>query len=375
MGQLHYCDNGNTVTDQVILYKSLREKNKTDESNEAYKQIHNYYGDYKKLWHKQVEDYIDRKTFNLEFDFKLLRAVDSFDIDQAKSLASTNGWSYIGMFNRWFYAILQNWKSNVKTSSYRLKKRPSVTCPVCGEDVARIDEEHLKHIMTTRHLPSFFEFDGAIYETKTTPSDTAVTYGKYSKSKMNKLIKDKKLLVEERAIIAWPWADASGKRMVICPITKKAVEAISDDYLYELPADKNRYAESVPWHKFCEEYPNSLIESREYCLDLSHSEDCPLKDRVGRDRKLPGKSHVDQESSLDQIRSNKVSVKYSDVFTSIDSLIPDEIDKDILKLIAVGYSVEDIADTINVKKSEVKKRMKNIRENAKKLEKKLIDMA
>ena len=96
MSKLHWCSNGNSVTEQVVKYQK-------SQSNDDFVPISEYYNDYKEVWYQQIEDYLDRDDFDAEFNFKLLRAVDSFNNDKAQELASKNNWSHVGSFNRWFY--------------------------------------------------------------------------------------------------------------------------------------------------------------------------------------------------------------------------------------------------------------------------------
>ena len=120
MSRLHYCWNGRPVTDQVILYQETRD-------NKDYLPIQIYYDDYKDHWFSQIEDYMDRQEFESDFDYKLACAVNSFEKEKAKKLQVEKGYNPIGAFNGLFYQILSNWKSNIKTSSFRLKKRPAKT--------------------------------------------------------------------------------------------------------------------------------------------------------------------------------------------------------------------------------------------------------
>lgn len=359
MSKLHYCDNGQTVTDQVVVYQKSR-------LNDDYLPVQRYYDEYKEVWFKQLSDYMDKGTFNSEFDFKLVRAVESFDLEEAVRLAKKYKWAMLGMFNRWFYRILSNWKSNVKTSSFRVKKRPTITCPVCGREVGRIDAFHLQHYRTTKDLPKFFAYEGQIYSTHVKPLAQVTTYGKYSRKKLRELNEGKtKKYSDEKKKIEWPW-ETDGNPAVICPLTKKILVQISDEHIMSLPDRLSRYASPTSWEDFIETYPNCLIQSEIYSLDRPVDDDnLHLREQVSVDCRL---SNDRVELDIEQIRDNKVTSKYESVFGTIDQHVDNTTDREILKLIAVGYSLEDIADSLEIEKSEIRKRVRGVRDVSEELE-------
>ncbi len=377
MGKLHYCENGTAVTDQVIKYKSIRnEKQKQDQRykltflNDEYKWIQKYFNEYKEFWYDQLEDYLDREEFEADFDFKLFRAVETFDEEKARSLASQHGWTFLGMFNRWFYKILSHWKSNVKTSSFRLKKRPSVVCPVCGRSVTRITEEHLKHYKTARDLPSYVTREGQIYDVNTSPKQYMYTWGEQTPKKIKALKKGKiKELTEYKHRIRWKWKLENGEKGVLCPFTKKIIPEITNDYLLSLSNKYNRYASVTSWQEFIEKFPNNLIQAEVYSLDYLESDadgEGFLRDHIPD---VVYKNTMEYET----IRSEDVKPEYEHSFHTIEQCINDETDQLILKLIAVGYVLEDVADTLNLEKKEVRKRLRGIRDSVAELELKLLE--
>lgn len=361
MAKLNYLSNGKSVTDQVVCFQTSRD-------DDDYLPIKLYYEDFKDIWFKQLSDYLDRPTFESDFDFKLCRAVDTFNEEEARKYARNNGWSFVGMFNRWFYRILTNWKSNVKTSSFRIKKRPAIICPVCGRSVGKIDEKHLQHYKTMSDLPKYMTYKGRIYQVASAPGEQIVTYGKYKRLKLEILNSGKaKEFADEKEVVKYPWGNK-----VVCPFTKKLVPALTEEYIKSLPNQYSRYAQPFSWFEFIEEYPSALIQSEIYSLDfISDPEEGPFADHVDKDMKSP---HQQEMSTLDQIRSQKVRMRFDDIFSSIDEHVDDECNREILKLIAVGYSSEDIADSLNLQKSEVRKRIRYVRDSARDLEKVLMEL-
>lgn len=355
MSKLHYCLNGTSVTDQVLKFQ--KSNNSLD-----YDQVKKYYDEYKEHWYSQISDYMDRTTFDSEFDFKLCRAVESFKIETADSIAASKGYTRLGAFNGWFYKILSNWKSNVKTSTFRLKKRPPVQCPVCGRYVTRIDSEHLEHFRSISDLPKYFVHDNEIFETSAVPRMNAISWGEKTQAKWRDLqrarIKD---YTSEKKRVSWPWYLPNGKKGVMCPFTKNIIPAITIEYLRGLANSYSRYAEPMSWEVFVEKYPSSLIQSEIYSLDQSMKEDggkkMVLRDRISK--------HISQSGGFDytQMCDGKIPAEFEHVFFTIEKMVSNAIDRDILKLIAVGYSIEDISDTLGIDRKEVRRRMRLVRDS------------
>ena len=251
MAKLHHCADGTPITEKVLMYQ----KNLLGDD---YLPIYRYYDNFKDKWYLELQDFLDRSTFDAEFDFKLCRAIQSFDEEQARILCEKYKWSFLGAFNRWFYAVLRNWKSNVKTSAFRQKKRPSVQCPVCGRHVPRIDEAHLAHIKTKSDLPKAFSWKGNIYSVVTTPDSYATCWGKYTHKKLTKINSgDFKGMEKER--VSWPWYTKEGTHGKVCPFTKKIIPNLSNDYIAGLPKRHNRYAQIMSWQEFVEEFPHPIL--------------------------------------------------------------------------------------------------------------------
>ncbi len=362
MAKLHYCANGRCVTEQVLAYQVTRD-------NEDYKPIKEYYDDYKECWYQQIEEYIARDEFDAEFNYKVLRAVETFDGGRAESLAKKNKWSSLGMFNRWLYRVLFNWKSNIKTSSYRYKKRPSVQCPVCGRMVTKIDEEHLNHYKTLSDLPSFVVWKGDIYEVCTSVKPYIYTWGEKTIAKWKLLNGEPKECSQLKKRIRWRWYDSSDKKGVLCPFTRRIVDEISNEYLRTLSDKFNRYAQKMSWFEFAEKHPEQLIEAEVYSLDYMESDALDqegfLKDHLSSVRRtedsVPLMDH-------EMIKSHEVHLDYEYAFHAIEECIKDSQDQEILKMITSGYRVEDIPDVLGIDKKDVRKRIKAIRDSAKDLE-------
>ncbi len=359
MAKLHHCADGTPITEQVLVYQKGRK-------GDDYLPIYHYYDNFKDKWYLELQDFLDRSTFDADFDFKLCRAIQSFNETQARMLCEKYKWSFLGAFNRWFYAVLRNWKSNVKTSAFRQKKRPSVQCPVCGRYVPRIDEIHLAHIKTKSDLPKAFSWKGSIYSTITTPDSHATYWGKYTRKRLIKILAgDVKGSEKER--VEWPWYTKEGTRGVVCPFTKKIVPDLSNEYIASLPKQHNRYAKVMSWHDFIEEFPNPiLIQAEIYSLDYNAADE---------DASLRASIEIVQsntEMEYGDIEKNSVPLSHEHVFHLIDSSIEDEIDRKVAKLVAIGYSDNDIASVLEVDKKEVRQRKRDLRSH-KSLQEKLLE--
>ncbi len=354
MSKLHYCLNGRSVTEQVVRYQQ------TNESSD-YLPVQLYYDNYKDHWYAQLDDYMDRMTFEADFDYKLSIAVKTFKSSTAAALQKKNGYGALGAFNGFFYKVLSNWKSNIKTSSFRIKRRPAVQCPVCGRSVGRIDVEHLQHYKTVSDLPKFVVWQGDIYEVSTTAKPCASTWGEKTTAKLDALESgDLKSYAECKRRIRWPWKLANGEKGVLCPFTKNIVPQLDEEYIRTLDDRYSRYAETMTWEQFQEKYPRALIQSEIYDLDRPTGKDQKsiLQDHISRDCRMPQCVEV---VDYQDIQDGRIPSTYEDAFSIIESFIQDETDQDILKLIASGYTVEDVASTLELDKKEVRTRIKSAR--------------
>ena len=66
---------------------------------------------------------------------------------------------------------------------------------------------------------------------------------------------------------------------------------------------------------------------------------------------------------FDDVVSGKTPVIYEYVFHVIDQNIEDDTDKHILKMISAGYSVDDVADSLELSKKDVRTRMRAVKED------------
>lgn len=360
MAKLHHCADGTPITEKVLVYQKYRK-------GDDYLPIYRYYDNFKDKWYMELRDFLDRSTFDADFDFKLCRAIQSFDEAQARLLCEKYKWSFLGAFNRWFYAVLRNWKSNVKTSAFRQKKRPSVQCPVCGRYVPKIDEIHLAHIKTKSDLPKAFSWKGNIYSVITAPDSHATCWGKYTHKRLTRINNgDIKGLEKER--IEWLWYSKDGTRGVVCPFTKKIVTDLSNDYIASLPKQYNRYAKVMSWQDFVEEFPNPvLIQAEIYSLDYNAAdEDASLRENIAV-------SEVSSSMRHEDIEQNRIPLSYEHVFHLIETSIEDEIDQKIAKLVAIGYSDNDIVSVLEIDKKEVRQRKRDLRSHNEDLQAKLLE--
>ena len=354
MSKLHYCLNGVPVTGQVIEYQQSRK-------SEDYLWVQLYYDNYKDHWYNQLSDYMDRITFESDYDYKLARAVDTFSGTKAAVIAKEKGYTNLGAFNGWFYKILSNWKSNVKTSAFRLKKRPSVVCPVCGRSVARITVDHLQHYKAIKDLPKFRVWKGDIYEVCTTPRIYVTTWGKKTAAKWNALLrKDTKALTPFKHRTHCPWKLKDGQRGVLCPFTRKIIPYVDEAYIRTLPKKYSRYAQPMSWEDFIETHPRARIQSEVYDLGYVYGSDenTDLAERISRDWRL---HNIPEAMDYEKIKSKRIPVEYENAFNAIETFASGDTEQSILKLIASGYSFDDIAETLEIEKKVVKNCVKAFR--------------
>ena len=350
MSKLHYCLTGRSVTDQVMLYKNTRDC-------KDYLPIQIYYDNFKNCWYSQIEDYIDRVTFDSDFDYKLSVAVNAFKMKTAKKIQKQKGYTAIGAFNGFFYQILSNWKSNIKTSSYRIKRRPSVQCPICGRMVGRLSMEHLQHVKSIKDLPKFLVWSGDIYEVCASPRLYATSWGENTNAKWSHLNNnDTKSFLCCKHRVRWPWKMDDGDSGVMCPFTHKIIKQIDDEYIKSLPNKYSRYADPISWELFIEKYPNTLMQSEVYDLSyIVNDNDGQLQDYIDKNHRIniPSAS-VD----YDKIKCGDIPLAFENAFYIIDNCVEDEVDKEIFKLIAGGHSIEDISNVLGMNRKEIRTRIK-----------------
>lgn len=356
VSKLHYCSDGTQIVDKVLLYQRTREL-------DDYILIHEYYLNYKEKWYKDLNEYMDQDAFESDFYFKLYRAVDSFNEKRARVLCEKHNWGFKGAFNRWFYAILRNWKSNVKTSAFRQKKRPTVQCPVCGRKVPKIDEQHLQHYKSKSDLPRFVVWKNKIYSVLSEVSAFVVCWGNYSKEKFNDLCRGKYLdYTPDKSKEKWLWYFPDGSPGVLCPFQKNIVKSLNVEYIKKLPREFNRYARPISWQNFVEEYPYPmLIQSEVYSLE--YGEDGEQFSDI-----VPDSSMNHPSTDCADMKLNKIPIEYEHLFFLIESYIPDEINQNILKLSSFGYSDEDMSVALDLSKPEVRRRKRDIKQNSRELQ-------
>lgn len=367
---LNICKNGKTVVDQVLRYKLLQDLGSNGQLLEdAFLPIKEYYDEFKLVWFNQVSKYIDYPTFVSDFEFKLIRAVDTFDIVRAESLASKNKWSLKGMFNRWFFSIIKNWVRNVHTQGFGSKKRPHVQCPVCGKFVPKIDEEHLLHLRTTSELPSVIRYNNKIYNTYIKPKKSTVCWGDFSKQKMIDLCEGKRNGYTKNSI-KWIWKTEDGLPGVLCPLTNKIVKEINNQYISDLPKNLKHYAEPVEWSTFNTNYPNTIL----------YVDPCSL-DQEKEDHNVSFYEQLiapESGSSVDVSELKNFSippnVKYQDTFALIDSHIGDKVENNICKLLCMGVPIDEIGNKIKESTKVVKSKIKHIQEKFSELKNGLVDL-
>ena len=369
MSKLNVCSNGISVTDQVVRFKETR-------SNDDYIPIQEYYDDFKAFWFNRINEINDWETFEDDFNYKLFRAVDAFDHVYALSLARSRGWSLGGMFNRFFYAILSNWRANVKATSFRPKRRPVIQCPICDRMVTRIDIYHLQHYKTVKDLPKYMCYGNKIYEVPKKVSEQVVCWGDYTTSKWQSLNSDdSEKFLRYRRKVDWPWFDFDNEPMVVCPWTGRKVSQIDDNYIKSLPDQYSRYARPYTWEDFLENYPRCLIQSEMYELSFTEGPQdernpAHFSDMLYKDCRIGEKFDV---MSAEEVLDGRVRPEYTRLFAIIDTWFDNEDERMVLKLSSVGFNASDIAEHSGINRSQVKRIIKRIRSEYPEFEQKLTE--
>ena len=354
--KLNTCQNGVGVAEQVLKYQLTKDY-------ADFLPVQLYYNEFKEQWYKSVEDYIDRYTFDADFDYKLLKAINSFNDQTSKNLADENGWSDAGRFNRWLFRILSNWISNIKNYAFKIKSRPPIQCPICGRMVARIDAEHLQHFKANKDIPKHMEWDGQIIEVCKSPKEFLTTWGKSAKIKWDAIHRGCiSELREDKEIVDWPFFMEDGTRGVLCPFTQHIIHGLTLEYLHELPDRHRCYAPNTEWETFIENFPHTLIQSEMFSLDhVTKGEDVAFRECVMKNCRTPSLLPV---MTPEMLKNGRVLPSYSDAFCIIEKNVQDERDREILKLLAIGYGVNDVAEQLDLNRKEIRMRMKLLRNNA-----------
>jgi hypothetical protein len=198
---------------------------------------------------------------------------------------------------------------------------------------------------------------GVVYEVVSKPSVYAVTWGNRTVNKLRDLQDGlSKEYSSEKRRVRWPWRLDDGSRGVLCPFTKKIVSELDDTYIRSLPSEYSRYAENLTWEEFISRYPTALIQAELYSLDRTNRDDDSFLHSMVADQSW------DNIPDYEDIKLGRISCYYEHTFRTIDECVQDEIDRDILKLIAAGYAADDIVDTLNVEKKEIRRRIRSMRD-------------
>lgn len=346
------CSDGTSVDIKVRKFQLLRK-------NDDFIQVQKYYDDFKDHWFKQVDELVDKEEFETEWHAKLLHSMETYKEDRAVEACQENGWSMEHKFNRWFYAALKNWISNIKTQAFRSKRRPGIVCPICFKEVIKIEEKHLLHIRTTRDVVKVFELNGSVYKTMLKPRKEARVYLCNLKEALKK--PSEKTIVEK-----WPWKMSDGKPGVFCPYTKKIVPIINDEYLLGLSKKYRHYAKPYTWFEFQEEFPNYMVHSEIMSLDYENSKvnGKVFVDMIGRNRRLSG-SCPPKLCHPKLLKNGFSSQEYEHAVNAVDTLISDDVDNKILKHIMVGIDFRDICEELSISKKELRFRISKIKNNKK----------
>ena len=202
----------------------------------------------------------------------------------------------------------------------------------------------------------------------TTPDTHATCWGKYTHKKLAK-INDEEVKNLEKERVEWPWYTKEGTRGVVCPFTKKIVPNLSNDYISTLSKAYNRYAKVVTWQEFAEEFNPVLIQAEIYTLDYNSADEEPsLRGSIEIKQ-----SELTEEMGHEDIEQNRISSSYEHVFHLIETTIEDEMDQKIAKLVAIGYSDNDIVSVLQIDKKEVRQRKRDLRTHRNDLKEKLLE--
>lgn len=333
-----FCDDGISIDDKVIEFQKHRR-------NDDFKSLQKYYSSFQRFWHNKVKDLIDEDEFSLEWDSKLLHSVETYDQDRAIELCKLKGWSLNSKFNRWFYSSLRNMISNIKTSAFRGNKQPLVTCPVCLKEVSKIDDIHLKHIISLSDLPKTFKWGKDVYKTALKPYKDATVKTQNGWETVN-----------------WPWYLRDGTPAVVCPFTLKLYNYLDRMYIDKLPKKYKHYAVPYTWFDFQEEFPTAIIHSEIHRLDTN----CAInsehqKSDVSTNLRVFSKEFAEYTCGLDGL--NRMPVDYENTISIIKKYSNNKVDKYILMCLAVGYSLQDICDELEITRKDLQSRILELKNN------------
>jgi len=335
--KLPVCTDG-TLVDEKVMQFQLHHK------SEDFDLIRKYYISYRKFWFNKVSDLIEEEEFYLEWDEKLLHAVETYDDDRAKALCQLKNWPINSKFNRWFYSSLRNMISNIKSGAFRGNKQPSVICPICLRQVPKIEEQHLKHIISTKDLPKTFIWNCDTYKTFSKPYQKAL-----------------KLVKGHWQKVKWEWFLKDGTKGVVCPFTMNIVPKIDSEYINTLPKKYKHYAVPYSWFEFQEEFPTAIVHSEIHRID-TNSIECDGRKRsdVSVNLRTANSEYSNYTCEIDMIEN---TTEYESAMKVIEKYSSDKIDKYIMMCLTTGYSMQDVCEELNISRRDLQNRITSLKEN------------
>jgi len=226
--------------------------------------------------------------------------------------------------------------------------------------VSKIDVVHLQHYKTLKDLPNAYLYQGIIYQTRSRPGKFLTIWEKGNYPKLQRINDgdDKKISKKK---IDWPWFAEDGTPVVRCPFTKKKIRLISKEYIMNLPEKYSRYAKPMSWFEFDQNFPNTMLEADVYSLERESDpiDGAEFGTKIYQDYRI---TQNQPEKTIGELKLDQASDIYENVFKIIDEQVSSATDRKIMKLIAMGYSVEDITDALEIAGKEIGKRMRSMKQ-------------
>ena len=167
----------NTLDQEVInfqyYYDQLKEelnkgnensnkvKNISDKINYIYMKIAGYYSNYENRWlnklfnlFENTDDFYDF-YYTLLFDCMIAFKTDKYVRNDHKENFKINE-DQKSHFNQYFWSSLSKRKISLIKKKNTLKRSPNVKCEICGENLTKIDDYHLKHLYNDYKLKKDF---------------------------------------------------------------------------------------------------------------------------------------------------------------------------------------------------------------------------
>jgi len=109
------------------------------------------YSVFKNTWGKAYGQYLDNdiEAGKQMHDEIVWRSANKFNMEKCKKPKGT-------AFNAYLVSSQMNWLKNLRNAKMSHKNHPRVICPICGEQVYQIDNQHLRHRMTMERFQKMY---------------------------------------------------------------------------------------------------------------------------------------------------------------------------------------------------------------------------